>query len=197
MNAGNTEASVEAAMKALAQFAGARRYEMTEMEVRMWVEFIERVDATKFIRFLGSWAFTSTRANLMPQVADAARALGLVATPEQSFEHVMRQVKEVGPYETPALDATLRQAVSLMGGWAKFCEEAPDSSNEFAYSQFRKRFLEIFSQAHAQVEVQGIEPPVIRGLADASRERLALAHNQSAQASLPAPAAGAFPSPRA
>jgi hypothetical protein len=182
---------VQAAMAALADFAGARRYELTELEARMWLGFVERVDADKFKRFLGVWGL---RSNFMPTLADAARALGVVATPEQSFEHVMRQVVLVGPYNTPELDANLRQAVTLMGGWARFCEEAPDASNEFAHTQFRKRFLELYGQAQAQVEIQGIEPPVIRGLADASRERLALGMNKPA--SLPAPSVETPPVPR-
>lgn len=187
----NLAEDVEAAMAALADFAGARRYELTELEARMWLGFLERVDAVKFKRFLGVWGL---RSNFMPTLADAARALGVVSTPEQSFEHVMRQVVSVGPYNTPELDANLRQAVTLMGGWARFCEDAPDASNEFAHTQFRKRFLDLYGQAQEQVEVQGIEPPVIRGLADASRERLALEMNKPA--SLPAPNVPALPVPR-
>jgi len=167
----NSPEQIKQAMVALADFAGARRYELTELEMKMWLAFVERVEVASFMRFLSVWGM---REKFMPTPSDAAKALGIIVTPEQAFETAYRQVKAVGPYNTPQLDAALTQPVILMGGWARFCEDAPDQSSEFAFPQFRKRFLEMYGQAQAQVEVQGITPQKVLGLEDASRERRGL-----------------------
>lgn len=184
---------VAGAMRLLADLAGARRYEYTDIEARMWLEFLMRlttgadVGLSKLMRFLSVW---SMRERFVPQPQDAAKALGLFSTPESSFEAVLREVGSCGPYGSPKLDAVTSQTIALMGGWARVCQDAPDASNEFAFNQFRKRFVELFPQAQAQVEVQGVAPKPLLGLADASRQRhLQLSAESSERPVLSAPRA--------
>lgn len=189
MSIENTIEQIAPALRALGEFAGTKRYEQTDLEVRMWREFLKKVDLEAFLRFLTSWGM---REKFMPQPADAARALGIVATPEQRFEEAMQAVAQVGPYRSPRFsDAVLHQAITLMGGWVSFCEEAPSTADNFAYTAFKKRFVEMYTQATSQVEVQRLMPQPLVGLADASRANLALTRSRHAALTGPAVAAEA------
>jgi hypothetical protein len=176
-------------MQALAEYAGTRRHELTDTETSIWLGLVRRVPADRFMRFLSLW---SMREKFMPTPGDAGKALGLIVTPEQAFESAYREVRRAGPWSTPTLDDYLAQTVALMGGWERFCQDFPASSEEFAFNQFRKRFVELYQQAQAQVEVQGITPSPVLGLEDASRQRRGL---PLLEQSLPAPQA-ALPLPR-
>lgn len=183
------------AMTALSEFAGSKRHELTELETRMWLSFVERVDCEKFLRFLVNWGL---RSPFVPTPADAAKALGVVATPEQSFELAMREVAQTGPYRSPEFnDPALRRAIVLMGGWVRFCEEAPDPANDYAHAQFRKRFIELYAQANNEVEVQGVPSPPLLGLAETrTNQLLAMSRTHLLSGAGGEPSAGEGASPR-
>lgn len=146
----------------LAELAGARRYELTKMEIRLWTKWMESVDADAFENFLKHWTLTQ---RMMVTIPEASAALGLVVLPDVAFERAMAAVAEVGPYVSPNIaNASVAQTIQLMGGWVKFCEDAPDSSETYKYRVFRDRFMALYAVADNQVNVEQRSPNPLIGL---------------------------------
>lgn len=132
----------------LAEVMGLYGREMTGLEATLWKAMIRDFGDEAVIRFLIRHSETSVFAP-KPSEANMALCPGR-DNAAYAFEEVLRKVASCGPYISPKFeDATISNAIHLMGGWVKVNEQLPDPSNRFDFESFSKRFLILYQQSCA------------------------------------------------
>ncbi len=162
----NTPEEIAMMCAALSEVCGARRYELTPFEMKLWMAIIENAPCQAFMNFLQHHALNS---NFAPTVKDANDALGLNPGSEQAWNKLIALVASVGPYNTPKElddDHLLRATVLGLGGWVKVNETLPDVGQDFAMKTFRQRFEGAYNTAITQVKIRGEMPAPLMSLSN-------------------------------
>lgn len=175
------EAAFEADLRALATLLGAKRYEVTDLELEIWAGIIRHpgLKPGQFRAFLIHHVTSSTFA---PQPNEAMEALGLRLSAEGAFRELVRLVREHGPWVAPeGVDAALVAAVHTLGGWEKVNNLMPDPDlpgNSYAVKQFRDEFDVAFKNAQNAVNVRGLSPPPLAAIGQPAAQPL-LSHSRT------------------
>jgi hypothetical protein len=169
----------------LAQVMGMMNHELTELETELWQRLIDTYGDDAILRFLSEHVL---RSKFAPRPAEAFELLSPGDNDSQvAFAQLVRAVKTVGPWETPAelnSNPVLMAAVQQMGGWASVNQTMPSTETPYDFAAFQKRFDAAFRLASSQVKIHGVKPERLLGAVDAHRltSQLAQARLEAAQA---------------
>lgn len=161
---GNSEEDLQDMANALSEVCGGRRYQLTEFEGKAWSRLMMRTPKVQFLAFLSQHMMSS---DFAPTIAAASSALGLTDASDPAWLKLVHLVSSHGPYSVPAefaQDDVLRAAVLALGGWQKVNETMPDASQDYAYREYRERFVAAHQLAVSQVRMQGRKPEQLRGI---------------------------------
>lgn len=187
-------ASEQAAIagESIAQMFTSVRAEMTNIEVILWLRQIDRLGGARVMAFVEFWMSGGAQGSYrrVPTIEDLlSYADGEYVSAAQSLELLRQHVSSCGPWSNPDIkDAKLIEAISYLGGWAKVCQDMPDTSDDFAYKRFGERFKAAWSRSEALLVQKFLSPMPLLGLLESPGQlRLEAAPADSALQLLPTP----------
>lgn len=166
----------------LASMAMSYNYVLSDFEALMWTTRVfSRFDDASVVRALIRFMETTGRDRaFFPRYG---MILEMLEAPAAATD-LDTLVREGSPYTAPDIqDPVLLMAISLLGGWARVCQELPDArENPTGHTVYMKRVQAAMTQAATAVQVHGAKPPQLVAIGGAaSSASLALSYHQAAQ----------------
>lgn len=175
------------ASEMLAQMCYMYRYELGDLESFLWqTQVLDVYPDEQIVRaMLAHIEGPAPDRKFMPKYGDIKNMIA----PATGLLEIEALVRSGNPYSAPQVkDPVLVQAITLMGGWEAVCAQMPDARERpIDFSQYCKRMESALAQARQQVQVHGVSPAPLKGLADAQRSTLRLANSGQAVPALSAP----------
>lgn len=155
----------------LSEVMGMTNHKVTALEASLWNRLIETYGDDAILAFLSDHVLNGT--GFAPRPSDAQKMLNPGNSDSQvAFSELVRAVKTVGPYATPAAlneSPVLVAAVHHLGGWAHICNTMPDAiGNRFEFDGFQKQFDAAFRLAASRVKIHGEQPKPLLGAVKAA-----------------------------